>query len=122
MWVHMGESGRAAKSLSSVQGASNATEDTHMKANEFHNAVMGGFRSGVLVRPAKCSACKGIPYRVGVIQAHHPDYEKPLAVMWLCQRCHHAWHKTHRAIPRQEVMPDESFRAIETDVLSGGFP
>ena len=29
-----------------------------------------------------------------MVQAHHPNYNKPLEVMWLCQKCHHEWHKT----------------------------
>ena len=32
------------------------------------------------------------------IQAHHCDYNKPLEVMWLCQKCHHEWHKNNKAV------------------------
>jgi hypothetical protein len=37
------------------------------------------------------------------IQAHHPNYNEPYNVMWLCQKCHHAWHKNHKAIKKGEV-------------------
>jgi len=57
---------------------------------------------GVLTRPALCETCKqpGREYRDkrAPIQAHHPDYNKPLDVMWLCQDCHHEWHKNHKPI------------------------
>ena len=97
------------------------TKDSDRCQNLLEQAI----EDGVVVRKSRCETCGDTgTFKDGrtAIQAHHPDYNKPLDVMWLCQRCHHAWHKTHRAIPRQEVMPDESFRAIETDVLSGGFP
>ena len=28
-------------------------------------------------------------------QAHHDDYDKPLAVRWLCLKHHREWHKVH---------------------------
>lgn len=59
---------------------------------------------GLVVRPARCSKCRATPtFQDGrsAIQAHHADYNKPLDVMWLCQRCHHEWHKKHRARERR---------------------
>ena len=32
-----------------------------------------------------------------LVQAHHDDYSKPLEVRWLCQPCHHNWHRYNTA-------------------------
>ncbi len=45
-------------------------------------------KSGKIVRPNICSKCLE-PKRV---QGHHFDYEKPLEVIWLCQKCHSLEH------------------------------
>lgn len=29
---------------------------------------------------------------------HHPDYNRPLDIMWLCYPCHALWHKKYKAI------------------------
>lgn len=29
------------------------------------------------------------------VQMHHPDYSKPLQIMWLCKICHEEWHKKY---------------------------
>ena len=51
------------------------------------SAVAHALRAGRLQRPKKCSCCgrRGI-----AIEAHHPDYTKPLQVKWLCRICHAA--------------------------------
>lgn len=52
---------------------------------------------GILVRPSRCEECGKAPRKMrngaSAIQAHHDNYAKPLAVRWLCQPCHHEWHK-----------------------------
>jgi hypothetical protein len=33
-----------------------------------------------------------------MLQAHHPDYSKPLDVVWLCKVCHNDLHKKERGV------------------------
>ncbi len=47
-------------------------------------------------KPAKCSMCNK---KSDLIHGHHPDYDKPLEVIWCCPRCH---GKLHR-MDKQEV-------------------
>jgi predicted DNA-binding protein YlxM (UPF0122 family) len=80
------------------------------EANHFHrgtkasdkaqNKLEAEIKAGRVVPPKKCQRCgDGGIFKDGrtKIQAHHPDYGKPLEVMWLCQPCHHKWHKEHTA-------------------------
>lgn len=87
---------------------------------EAHDLVERAIRSGRMVQGTKCEACGGslrfADGRSGV-QAHHDDYNKPLSVRWLCQPCHHAWHK-HNTPIRKEV--PEELPAV--DLICGGFP
>ena len=54
-------------------------------------AVNNAVRDGRL-KKRPCEAC-GSTTR---INAHHPDYSKPLEVVWLCSICHAATHKEAR--------------------------
>jgi hypothetical protein len=45
-------------------------------------------KAGTLVRAEKCSQCGAS----GNIEGHHPDYTKPLEVIWLCKNCHSHVH------------------------------
>jgi hypothetical protein len=36
--------------------------------------------------------------------AHHPDYTKPLSVMWLCPIHHKLWHQRHTPIRALSVV------------------
>jgi hypothetical protein len=59
---------------------------------------------GIVERKTYCEQCGNRGrFKDGrnAIQAHHPDYNDPLRVMWLCQKCHHEWHKNFKAIERR---------------------
>lgn len=88
------------------------------------HVVWKAISKGALINPGKCEKCENESTfedgRSG-IQAHHCDYDKPLDVMWLCQKCHHEWHKTNKAINETDTeKTNEPSGAI--DVVSGGFP
>lgn len=47
-------------------------------------AVRRALNRGKLIKPSECSKC----HRKIKLTAHHPDYSKPLEVIWLCYECH----------------------------------
>ncbi len=65
------------------------------------STVRRAIRKGILI-PEPCENCgtNGL-FKNGVreVQAHHDDYNFPLKVRWLCQKCHNNWHKLNKAIP-----------------------
>ena len=60
--------------------------EEHRKA---WSLVASAEASGKLIRPSTCPQCGSTKH----IQAHHPDYSKPLNVVWLCQLCHKKLHQ-----------------------------
>ena len=52
-----------------------------------HIKVRSAIKKGLLT-PTKCEKCESTEK----IEAHHPDYAKPLEVMWLCRKCHKKIH------------------------------
>jgi len=81
-----------------------------------HNITEKAIKKGIL-HPTNCEQC-GALYRFVdgrlAVQAHHDDYNKPLEVRWLCQKCHHEWHKTHT--------PERRKREPAQVIVAGGFP
>lgn len=55
-------------------------------------AVNNAIAQGKMIRPTICSKC----FLEGSIEGHHPDYSKPLEVIWLCIECHNKEHGKHR--------------------------
>lgn len=45
---------------------------------------------GDLTVAERCGFCM----RIDKLEAHHPDYSKPLEVIWLCRSCHASTHET----------------------------
>ena len=45
-------------------------------------------RNGTIIRPGCCSKCK----KKCKPEGHHPDYNKPKEIIWLCSECHKGIH------------------------------
>jgi len=59
----------------------------YQKKAKARASVNNKLRAGIK-RPKKCVLCNATVK----IQAHHPDHNKPLQVIWLCFECHHRHH------------------------------
>lgn len=56
-----------------------------MKANARATANVAQKRGKIRIQPCvRCGASEA--------QKHHPDYNRPLFVVWLCRQCHLALH------------------------------
>ncbi len=51
---------------------------------------------GLIRRRHECEHC-GLSDRAVGLQKHHPDYRKPIDVVWLCPACHANEHRRLRA-------------------------
>jgi hypothetical protein len=59
-----------------------------------HSVAAYAVKEGRLVAPSTCEGC-GLPKR---LEKHHPDYSKPLLVVWLCKPCHAIADKVRRKL------------------------
>ena len=58
-----------------------AKEQKHRKV---HSLIYCAMKSGKIKRPSICHAC----LRECKPDAHHPDYNRPFLIQWLCKSCH----------------------------------
>ena len=73
-------------------------------------------KDGSLVRPDRCAEC-GNSERT--VEGHHPDYEKPLDVVWLCRGCHVQRHRKKPPLgPREKYPMDTAY--LERERLKNG--
>ncbi len=50
------------------------------------------FVAGKIQKPLFCEICG----RKGKLEKHHPDYNKPLEVVWVDRACHSQLHRSHK--------------------------
>ena len=60
----------------------------HPEATKAKTKLHWAVKTGKLERPIFCDQCR----EIRKINAHHPDYTKPLEVIWLCHSCHKILH------------------------------
>jgi len=66
-------------------------QDSNPEKKAAHDIVRAAVSSGKLKKPDNCSNC-GDYTEKRMLHGHHGDYNKPLAVEWLCIWCHSKHH------------------------------
>jgi hypothetical protein len=84
------EKGKAARNRAQVN-----YRKRNRKKQLAHDAVAYAVRMKVLI-PSPCWVCGK------VAQAHHPDYDRPLDVVWLCDMHHKQVHALVANEPRRQ--------------------
>lgn len=54
-----------------------------------HRKLYSAIKIGKIIRPESCTCCN----KKARILGHHPNYSKPLTVVWVCSSCHKKIHR-----------------------------
>jgi hypothetical protein len=73
----------AEKKRRKERGAYSKPDPVKARARSLLNRAV---RRGDVIRPSACSRCGAD----GPVEGHHPDYDRPLEVVWVCVSCHKA--------------------------------
>ena len=60
----------------------------HPERRDASIAINNAVAAGKIIRPGSCTVCG----RKCQPEGHHPDYSKPLEVIWVCRECHLDYH------------------------------
>ena len=74
-------------------------KESHQRNTQIHNdkypekyaarwAISNAIATGKITRPTICPSCSTEIF----VEAHHPDYDKPLDIDWACSECHREIH------------------------------
>lgn len=61
----------------------------------------GAVERGEIMKPTACQRCEAF---TPDLEAHHPDYDKALDVIWLCPRCHAVVHPHKRGSKNRDAV------------------
>lgn len=64
------------------------------KRRDVHCKTDSALKRGMIKKQNQCEDCGTTKKRV---VKHHDDYSQPFEVRWLCDVCHHKWHKANGA-------------------------
>lgn len=70
-------------------------------------------KRGNIIKPTNCSKCGKVfsVDKLDELHAHHPDYRRPLNILWLCRKCH---ADIHSDAPRKQRRPERRHGIFHT--------
>lgn len=72
-----------------------------------HVALASAIKRGLIERQP-CEVCGAVHGQDGTsVHGHHSDYDRPMAVSWLCQRHHMQVHAVLRALKGSVARPTD---------------
>lgn len=89
------EAGKLSHAISAMKWQQNHADRKHAS-----HIVRNALRDGRLKKPPCCFVPECGEMKV---DAHHPDYSRPLDVVWLCRKHHSACHKLFNQMMRELV-------------------
>jgi hypothetical protein len=104
-YYRMADAAKPRKRGKTERAVQNARSRKYYYANKDKNSARlklnRALARGLVQKPSCCSRCNKPAAR---LEGHHPDYAKPLDVIWLCDPCHSAEHRkidTTGFVPRK---------------------
>lgn len=85
------EAASVARNRKKISARNLLYEKDNPEKKRAHRCVSYALKTGKLVKPPVCQACK----KQRRIVAHHEDYSKPLVVTWVCHQCHNRIHSRY---------------------------
>ena len=76
-----------------------------------HNLLIAALKAKTIIRPGSCAKCQAVCRPV----AHHPDYSRPLSVVWLCRSCHALEHGLQSPEPTANALAQRRWRLKHPD-------
>lgn len=68
----------------------------HYKKSQCRIRFWNEYAKG-MIEKLPCSQCG----TTKLVEAHHPDYDKPFKIKWLCSYHHKEWHRNNKALNDQ---------------------
>jgi hypothetical protein len=85
--------GHPSPPLRPTKGAREKWIERNPKKRAAHLELTDAIKKGLIVKPSACELCG----EGKKLEAHHRDYSEPLAVVWLCVKCHNDVHRKSNA-------------------------
>ena len=93
-WKRLNQAKTAASRLRDYEKKKNKAD--YLLRNRIYWLTRARLKRGEIEKPHSCMFCN----TSGRIVAHHPDYNYPKTIIWICLKCHHKVHNEGKLVKK----------------------